>query len=122
MTYQYYIIRAEERLRGPGSSPSRGCRTPALGQAPGEPNAGPKAALLAWWGWEMPNKLSKKPRARKNDPILVAAYNGLADLFPPIGAGKKIQDQLDLMLSRIVLMLAAHNFILYQIRSDQYVN
>ena len=64
----------------------------------------------------MPSKLNKKPRARKNDPILVAAYNGLADLFPPIGAGKKIQDQLDLMLSRISLMLTAHN--LSSIRSD----
>ena len=45
----------------------------------------------------MPYKLNKKPRARKNDPILVAAYNGLADLLPPIDDGIKIQDQLDLM-------------------------
>ena len=67
----------------------------------------------------MPNQLISKPRARKNDPILVAAYNGLADLFPPIDGAKNIQDQLDLMLSRISLMLIAHN--LSSIRSDQNI-
>ena len=67
----------------------------------------------------MPNKLNKKPRARENDPILVAAYNGLADHFPPIDAGKKIRDHLDLMLSRIFLKLIARD--LSSIRSDQMI-